>query len=240
MKTEKVLIVVPAYNEATNLGYVIEEIREKFPEYDYLVINDGSTDGTEHICKTEHYNMLNLCINLGIGGGVQAGYQYAIENGYDYVVQQDGDGQHNPEYIQLGIDEMKKQGADIAIGSRFLEKKGFQSSSIRRVGIKWLSLLVAFASGAKHKIKDVTSGYRIVNRKYASFYAEDYPMDYPEPEAIVSAAISGAKIIEFPVIMRERRSGKSSISLSKSFYYIIKVSLAIFLRRLSSNKEALK
>lgn len=238
MKKEKVLIVVPAYNEATNLGYVIEEIREKFPEYDYLVINDGSTDETEHLCKTEHYNMLNLCINLGIGGGVQAGYQYAIENGYDYVVQQDGDGQHNPEYIKLGIDEMKKQGADIAIGSRFLEKKGFQSSTIRRIGIRWLSLLVMLTSGAK--IKDVTSGYRIVNRKYATFYAKDYPMDYPEPEAIVTAALSGAKIIEFPVIMRERRSGKSSISLSKSVYYIIKVSLAIFLRRLSSNREALR
>lgn len=227
----KVLIIIPAYNEAGNIERVIDNIIKNYPMYDYIVVNDGSKDNTRDICKSRGYEYLNLCINLGIGGAVQTGYKYAKDKGYDVAVQIDGDGQHDISYLEKMLVYLEKKEADIVIGSRFLEKQGFQSSVARRTGIKILSGLIFLCTG--RRIKDVTSGFRAVNRKFIEIYAKNYPNDYPEPEAIVSAVMHGGIIKECPVVMRERENGSSSINFIKSVYYMIKVALAIVICRMS-------
>lgn len=234
----KTLIMIPAYNEAENIENVVNELQEKCPDYDYLVINDCSTDATESICRENNFNYVTHCCNLGIGGGIQCGYIYAMKNGYDYAIQLDGDGQHDPAYLPKLIEQLELNGADVAIGSRFVEKQGFQSSGMRRFGIKFLSTLIKLMCGAA--VKDVTSGFRAVNRKFIEIFAKDYADDYPEPEAIVSAKLRGAKIIEVPVMMRERAGGVSSISPLKSVYYMLKVSLSIIVYRITFNRGAKK
>ena len=227
----KVLIIVPAYNEQDNIEKVVRNLTEKCPEYDYLIVNDCSKDDTPEICDREKFNHIDLCCNLGIGGGVQSGYLYAYQNGYDYAVQIDGDGQHDPVYISEMIELLEKENADMAVGSRFITKEGFQSSGMRRFGINFLSGLIKLVSGAK--VKDVTSGFRVVNKKYIEFFSKEYADDYPEPEAIVAVTLSGGKVVEAPVVMYEREGGVSSISPFKSVYYMIKVTLAILIYRMN-------
>jgi len=227
----KTLLIIPAYNEADNITYVIDRIKEKCPGIDYLVVNDCSSDGTVNVLRSIGANYVDCPVNLGIGGAVQTGYRYAIENEYDIAIQVDGDGQHDVSYVPAMIKEIEKGNADIVIGSRFVDKEGFQSSYSRRMGIKILSIFIWMCTG--NTVKDVTSGFRAVNKRFISIFANDYPDDYPEPEAIVMGAINGGRILEYPVVMQERISGTSSINLRKSIYYMIKVSLAIFLRRLS-------
>ena len=227
----KVLIIVPAYNEAEAISKLIDNLEKNYAQYDYVIINDGSKDQTKKLCREKGYHVLNLPINLGIGGAVQTGYIYASENEYDIAVQIDGDGQHNPKYIEAMIKKMEEENADIVIGSRFITREGFQSSALRRTGINLLRTLIKICTGKR--INDVTSGYRIVNRRFIDIYADDYSRDYPEPEAIVTAVMWGGKIIETPVVMNERESGISSINVRKSFYYMIKVTLAIIVRRIS-------
>ena len=228
---KKILLIIPAYNEAENIEKVIDNIEYNFPEYDYVVINDGSTDNTISICKKRGYNFLDLPINLGIGGAVQTGYKYARDKGYDVAVQIDGDGQHDIAWLEKMLPYLENKKADVVIGSRFLEKEGFQSSFSRRMGIRILSGLIFLCTGCR--IKDVTSGFRAVNNHYINLYAENYPGDYPEPEAIVYAVMHGGRIKEVPVEMKEREKGKSSINFIKSIYYMIKVSLAIVICRIS-------
>lgn len=230
----KILVIIPAYNEAENIKKVVDDLIENYPQYDYLVINDCSTDKTEDICYINTYNYLSLPINLGIGGGVQAGYKFALAHGYDIAVQHDGDGQHDPAYIDKVVQPILNRKSDIVIGSRFIEKEGFQSSHARRAGIKFLSGLIRLFCGAK--VMDVTSGFRAVNKEYIQFYADEYPSDYPEPEAIVTAKLNGARIQEVPVVMRERENGTSSINLKRSIYYMVKVSIAIIVCRLTRHK----
>jgi glycosyltransferase involved in cell wall biosynthesis len=227
----RVLVIIPAYNEAANIKTVVENLIYNYPQYDYVVINDGSTDDTETICRQNGFNYISHPVNLGIGGGVQTGYLYAKRNNYDIAVQIDGDGQHDPKYIKNVIEPIEQGKADIVIGSRFLKRTGFQSSAARRLGIRFLSGLIRIFSGVR--IKDVTSGLRAVNRKIISFYAGNYAQDYPEPEAIVAGAMHGAKIQEVPVEMHERNAGKSSINPLRSFYYMLKVSLTILLFRIT-------
>lgn len=227
----KCLIIIPAYNEAGNIEKVINNLVQNYPQYDYIIINDGSTDATEKVCSREGYQVLHLPINMGIGGAVQTGYRYAQKNDYDIAVQIDGDGQHDVSFLENMLKLIETGEADIVIGSRFVQKEGFQSSQIRRVGIRFLSVLAGILTGVR--IRDITSGYRAVNRKFINIYADDYPADYPEPEAMVIAAVHGGVIKEYPVIMRERESGTSSITLKKSVYYMIKVTLAMLVRRLS-------
>lgn len=143
----KRLIIVPAYNEEANIERTIEDILEKSKQFDYIVINDCSTDHTKEICEKNHYNIINLPINLGIGGAVQTGYQYAIEQGYDMAVQVDGDGQHDPEFLERMADYLDKNQLDMVIGSRFIEKEGFQSSGLRRVGIRFFTRLIQILTG---------------------------------------------------------------------------------------------
>lgn len=229
----KVLIIIPAYNEEKNIKSVVDNLKKNYPQFDYVVINDCSVDNTKYILEEKNYNYIDLPVNLGIGGGVQTGYKYALQNGYDIAIQMDGDGQHDPRYFEEIVQLVQCGKADIAIGSRFITKEGFQSTRLRRIGIIFLSNLIKFVT--KRKIKDVTSGYRVVNKKFIEIYANEYAQDYPEPEAIVNGAMNDAKIIEYPVIMKEREGGESSISLIKSIYYMIKVSIAILIYRITFN-----
>lgn len=180
-------------------------------------------------CGKNRYSHINLPINLGIGGGMQTGYKYALRNDYDIAIQMDGDGQHIPGYIKDLLEPIINEEADLTVGSRFLNKEGFQSSRMRRVGISFLSGLIHLCCGVR--VKDVTSGFRVANRKTIKLFAQNYAQDYPEPESLVSCAVAGIRISEVPVVMKERNSGKSSITSLKSIYYMIKVSTAIILRR---------
>ena len=231
----KVLVIIPAYNEAESIVNVIKKLQKDCPETDYVVINDCSKDNTLEVLSTCGASYINLPLNLGIGGGVQTGYKYALQNGYDIAVQIDGDGQHDTSYLEKVIAPIKQGQADIVIGSRFIEKEGFQSSGMRRFGINLLSTLIRVCCGTK--VLDVTSGFRAVSKEYIKMYANEYPVDYPEPEAIVKASLNGARIVEMPVVMKERETGTSSISPMKSIYYMIKVSLAIIVCRLGNKRK---
>lgn len=227
----KILVIIPAFNEEANIERTVNSIRTAYPQADCLVINDCSQDSTKKKLEELGVKHVNLPVNLGIGGAVQTGYRYGLENGYDIAVQMDGDGQHDPAYLEKVIEPIRKNEADMVIGSRFITKEGFQSSAGRRAGIKILSGLICVC--CLIGIKDVTSGFRAVNRRFMRVFADDYPQDYPEPESIVAVAMHGGKIKEVPVVMQERTGGVSSISLRKSVYYMIKVSLAILICRIS-------
>ena len=227
----KKLIIIPAYNEAENLPKLISSINNLLPEFDYVIINDGSTDNTRKLCEQDGLNVVTLPINSGIGVAVQTGYKYALYNDYDIAIQIDGDGQHDVSYLRAIIAPLEKGEADVVIGSRFIECQGFQSSGARRMGIRLLSTFIWLCTGVK--VKDVTSGFRAVNKRFIQVFAEDYSKDYPEPEAIVTTKMYGGRIKEMPVVMKEREAGSSSITLWKSVYYMIKVTLAIFVKRLS-------
>lgn len=229
--TPRILIMIAAYNEEENIERVVDNLISNYPQYDYVIINDGSTDHTLEIIARRGYNYLCLPMNLGIGGAIQTGYRYAAENGYDIAIQMDGDGQHDPAYIKALTDPIAQGQADYTVGSRFINKEGFQSSGARRAGIKILSGLIHVLCWKK--VYDVTSGFRAVNRSLIEIYAKDYPDDYPEPKAIVDAVMRRCRIQEIPVIMKERMGGTSSINLRKSVYYMIKVSLDIVVCRLS-------
>lgn len=224
----KTLIIIPAYNEEENILATISGIKES-KEYDYVVINDGSTDNTLKICKDNNINVINLPLNLGIGGAVQTGYMYADMYGYCSAVQIDGDGQHNLDFLLDMKKVLVNENADMVIGSRYLTKDGFQSSVMRRAGIKWFTFLIKILTGKT--ITDPTSGYRLIGRSGIELFAQDYPKDYPEPETIVAMLCNKNKIVEMPVLMNERQGGKSSITALKPIYYMFKVSLSILLEK---------
>ncbi|MEG0050342.1 MAG: glycosyltransferase family 2 protein, partial [Clostridia bacterium] len=204
--------------------------------YDYLVVNDGSTDATLQLCQDHNINVLNLSENLGIGGAIQAGHKYAHDHNYAIDIQFDGDGQHDAAHIPSLIAAIE-QGADLAIGSRFLgEESGFRSSFMRRMGIRWLSFWIKLVS--HKKVTDPTSGFRACNQATIALFCRDYPTDYPEPESIVTALKHRLSVTEVPVVMHERQSGASSINALGSIYYMVKVSLAIAILGLSKQKEA--
>ncbi len=226
----KTLVIIPAYNEEESIRTTVCEVREKAPWADILVVNDCSTDATEERLIGLGVRHLILPVNLGIGGAVQAGYRYALANGYEATVQLDGDGQHDPAYLETLIDELEKGDADLVTGSRFITREGFISSGLRRFGIGFLNGLIRLLCGVR--VTDATSGFRAVSASLIALYAEEYPIDYPEPEAIVMARMHGARIKEIPVVMRERSGGRSSIRPLHTVYYMTKVSLAILLRRI--------
>lgn len=227
----KVLVIIPAFNEEEAINNTINCLKNSNTQVDYCIINDCSTDSTELVCKQNNLNYISLPSNLGIGGGVQTGYKYAFQNDYDIAIQMDGDGQHNPVYISDLIEPIEKGLADMVIGSRFIEKEGFQSTAARKVGINILKNLIFICCGVK--INDPTSGFRACNKKMIEFFARNYAQDYPEPEAIIAAKLHGFRLMEVPVVMSERQGGKSSINFFKSIYYMIKVSLAIIISRFS-------
>ena len=228
---KKCIILIAAYNESESIEKVVDDLFKNHPDFDYVVINDGSTDNTAEILERRGYNYIDLSQNLGIGGAIQTGYKYALENDYDIAIQLDGDGQHDSAYLNDLVKPIIEDKADYVIGSRFLEKEGFQSSAMRRLGIRFLSLLIGVL--CFKKVYDVTSGFRAVNRDCIRDFAGYYPSDYPEPEAIVDAAMRRRRILEIPVVMKERMGGKSSINLIRSVYYMLKVSLDIVICRIS-------
>ena len=230
----RVLMIIPAYNEEESIFDTVSSIlnyRKKVDfDLDYVVINDGSTDKTKQILEDNHFNAVHLVMNLGIGGAVQTGYKYAYQHNYDVAVQVDDDGQHDPEFLNLMADYLMDKQLDMVIGSRFIEKQGFQSSKARRVGIIFFSKLIKLLTGKR--ITDPTSGLRMVGRNVMALFAVDYPRDYPEPESVVAVLRRNMKVEEIPVIMHERMGGVSSISLKKSVYYMVKVTLAILIERI--------
>ena len=226
----KKLIIIPAYNESANIEKTVEAIKKEASEFDYVIINDCSTDNTREICEKNQYNIVNLPINLGIGGAVQTGYRYGYEEGYDVAVQVDGDGQHDPRFLNEMAEYLESHNLDMVIGSRFINKEGFQSSGARRLGIKYFTVLIYLMTGKK--ITDPTSGLRMANRDVMKLFAYDYPIDYPEPESVVAILRQKKMVEEIPVIMKAREGGVSSISPKKSVYYMIKVTLAILIERI--------
>ncbi len=230
----KVLVIIPAYNEALNIVNTVETLTSTCPWVDYVIINDCSRDNTEEICSEHGYNYISLPINLGIGGGMQTGYRYAVTKGYDVAIQFDGDGQHNAEYIKDLVEPIEKGEADLVIGSRFINKEGFQTSFMRRLGINVLGATLRICGHVK--ITDATSGFRAASKDVIEFFSHHYAQDYPEPESIIAARVSGFKVKEVPVVMNERTAGVSSINTFKSIYYMIKVTLAIVIYRLAGKK----
>lgn len=227
---KKVLLIIPAYNEEKNIKATVDNVLSHSPgtayQLDYIVVNDGSRDGTKELCRREGIRCLSLVQNLGIGGAVQTGYLYAQQNGYDIAVQFDGDGQHDIASLDALVAPVLNEEADFTVGSRFIDgTSDFRSTFMRRLGIRYLSLLIRIVSGGK--IKDPTSGYRAAGRKAIAFLSSNYPADYPEPESIVVLLKKGFRLREVQVNMFERASGKSSINFWKSIYYMFKVSLAI-------------
>lgn len=225
----KSLVIIPAYNESDSIAWTVNQLKKDAPDFDYLVINDCSTDNTLEICRENGFPVLNLPVNLGIGGAVQTGYMYASVFGYDICVQLDGDGQHDAGFLNEMRDMLTDEGLDMVIGSRFIEKKGFQSTGARRTGIKYISRLLKRTTGVY--ISDPTSGMRMINRRTIELFAKNYPREYPEPESLAMIIRNGYKVGEKAVVMRCRQGGKSSISPLKSVYYMIRVSISIIMEK---------
>ncbi|MEA2366599.1 MAG: hypothetical protein QOE69_1165 [Thermoleophilaceae bacterium] len=222
------LAVVPAYNESATILDVLRRMREEAPDYDVLVVDDGSTDRTAELAESAGAEVLRLPFNLGIGGAVQAGFVFASENGYDYMVQVDGDGQHDPaELARLTAAMDGDRTLDMVCGSRFLEQSDYRAPVTRRTGIHIFAFLLSRISG--ERITDPTSGFRLYNKRAISLFARDYPHDYPEVEAVLMVHFHQLEMKEVPVRMFQRGGGVSSISSGKSIYYMVKVLLAIFI-----------
>ncbi|MFN4233817.1 MAG: glycosyltransferase family 2 protein [Bacteroidia bacterium] len=236
----RIAIIIPAYNEEQTIKKVVESVHNVAEKYQLslipVVVNDCSIDKTGEIINKLNCVALHLPINLGIGGAVQAGMKYALQNNFEYAVQMDGDGQHPAEELIKLIEKCNQENADVVIGSRFISGEGFQSTFLRRVGIGFFSNLIHFLSG--YKIADTTSGYRLFNKKALALINEYYPDEYPEPEAIIYFSKNNLKVVETPVTMKERQGGVSSIGVYASVYYMLKVSLALIFTyiRLYKNK----
>lgn len=227
---KSIAVIIPAYNEEYSIKQVVKQLVELPMPDDYrveiVVVNDCSSDNTKLICEKLDCVLLNLPSNLGIGGAVQTGFIYAYNNDFDFAVQVDGDGQHPADQLIKFIDKTKQTDADVIIGSRYIEKEGFQSSLQRRLGIGLLNFWIKLLTGIR--VTDCTSGYRMLNRKSLKIVRDLYPDDYPEPESLIVFYRNKLKTIEIPVIMKPREKGKSSINFFSSVFYMIKVSLAIF------------
>lgn len=231
---EKILLIIPAYNEEENILRVVTDVKEFIEKYkdqyklSYIVINDGSKDSTLIICRDNNIKCISLEKNLGIGGAVQTGYMYAKKMNFDIAVQYDGDGQHNLEYLYDLVEPIISREADFTIGSRFLDEKSyFKSTALRRLGIKILSTISKIFSNSN--IKDVTSGFRAANKEIIELFSKNYPSDYPEPESLVYLSKKGFTLKEVPVEMFKRSAGVSSIKAINSVYYMLKVSIAIII-----------
>jgi len=227
MRTDnKILIIVPAYNEARAVGNVIDKIQRCLPHADVLVVNDGSSDSTSATSQQAGAMVLDLPYNMGIGAAMQTGYKFAHRMGYDIAVQCDGDGQHHPSQIKTLVEALINSDADMVLGSRYLSSRKFKSSVPRRLGMLVFSNVLSLIAG--QKLTDTTSGFRVVNKEVIESFSLYYPDDYPEPEALVILHKEGFTIKEMPVSMSSRRNGSSSITAWKSTYYAFKVLLAIF------------
>jgi glycosyltransferase involved in cell wall biosynthesis len=221
----KTLVLIPALNEEASIATVIGRVRERAPWADIVVINDGSTDDTGRIAEEAGAIVLHMPHNVGIGASVQTGYMFADAGGYEVVIRNDGDGQHAARDVPAMLQTLSESDADVVIGSRYIEDRGYSSTFMRRLGSLILARLISSIIG--QRITDPTSGFMACNRRAIHLCAQIYPHDYPEPEAIVILHRAGLKLREIPVVMRPRMAGQSSITLFKSVYYMVKVILAI-------------
>jgi glycosyltransferase involved in cell wall biosynthesis len=221
------LAIVPAYKEGAMIGKVIEEIRVADPELEIVVVDDGSPDDTALAASRAGAPVIRLPYNLGIGGAMQTGYRYALERGFDLAVQIDGDGQHDPQDFFRLIAPIVERRADLVIGTRFTGEKFYLGTFTRRIGIRYFARVVSII--IRQRVTDTTSGFRAVNRRGIRLFAADYPHDYPEVESTVLAAKHHLRIAEVPVAMRTRIAGHSSITIVRSIYYMVKVSLSLFI-----------
>lgn len=235
---KKVLIIIPAFNEEKNILNVYNSIiKYEKGKYDVIVINDGSKDNTYKVCLENKIPVINLIHNLGIGGAVQTGYKYALENDYDIAVQFDGDGQHNIEYVKDIIEPILNNDAALVIGSRFVSKnkEGYTSTWARLIGIRIISFFIKLFT--RKKIYDPTSGFRACNKELIKHFSANYPIEYPEPVSTVEIIKAGIDTYEVPVVMNKREEGKSSIRSWKKLYYMINVILSMFVVWLRGNKK---
>lgn len=236
----KALIIIPAYNEEKNILKSFNKIKKVSnlgKNVDIMVINDGSTDDTKNILEKNNIPHINLINNLGIGGAVQTGYKYAYENNYDIAIQFDGDGQHDANYIKNIIEPLKDKKADMVIGSRFIDSSSsdFKSTKTRRLGINIISFFIKFLT--KKKIYDTTSGFRAINKDLIKLFANDYPVEYPEPVSTTKILKTGYKVLEIPVSMNERKHGISSINQWKNIYYMVNVIISIIVIGIGGTKK---
>lgn len=240
-KEDKVLLIIPSYNEEDNvlINYkkIVDYNKKNNTNYDAIVINDGSKDKTEEICKKNNIPHISLIHNLGIGGAVQTGYKYAYENDYDIAIQFDGDGQHDVRYVKNIIKPILDGQANMVIGSRFIDKStsDFKSSRARRIGIKVISFFIKIVTGTK--IYDTTSGFRAVDKEIIKLFSNNYPVEYPEPVSTTEILRMGYKIEEVAVSMNERENGVSSIKTWKNIYYMVNVVLSIIIIGLGVKKK---
>ena len=219
----KCLVIIPAYNEEENIVRVVENLKNNYPMYDYIVINDGSSDSTAKICRKNGYELVDLPVNLGLAGAFQTGLKYAYRNGYDYAIQFDADGQHRPEFIGPMLDKIQ-EGYDIVIGSRFVTEK--KPHSLRMLGSNLISMAMKLTTG--RRVKDPTSGMRMFNKKMIAEFALN--MNYgPEPDTVSYLLKQGATIAEVQVEMDERIAGESYLNLTKSIMYMLRMLLSILL-----------
>jgi glycosyltransferase involved in cell wall biosynthesis len=235
---DKLLAIVPAYNEAGAIASTVEDLKRHAPEFDVLVVDDGSTDVTAELARDAGARVLQLPFNLGIGGAVQAGYVWAREHDYDVAVQCDGDGQHDARSLHELLHTLRTSpGINMVTGSRFLEPTadGYRSSGTRRLGIRLFGAVLSKVTG--RPVTDPTSGLRMCDRQGIELFARDYPHDYPEVEAVLMVHAHDLNATEVPVTMRPRTSGVSSINAGRSMYYMIKVMLALFVGLLRSRPD---
>lgn len=228
----KTLIIIPAYNESENIVSVVENLKNNYSQYDYVVVNDGSKDNTTKICKMGGYNLIDLPINLGLAGAFQTGMKYAFYNDYDYAIQYDGDGQHNPQYIEGMVSLAEEKRLDVVIGSRFVTEK--KPHSLRMIGNSLIELCIFITTGKK--IHDSTSGMRLYNKRMIKKMANT--MNYgPEPDTIAYLLRCGAKVDEYQVHMNERVAGESYLNITRSIKYMAHMCSSILIVQWFRKKE---
>lgn len=229
MEQDKILIVVPSYREEKNILHVIEGLREHVPDFDVLIIDDGSKDGTYEIAINNGVKTLKHPFNMGYGVTIQTGYKYGVQHGYDIVVQFDGDGQHDPKYIRPLIEALKESRADVVIGSRFLKGGGYDAPFIRKTGIKFFSRIASYITN--QKFTDSTSGFQALNKRVFTFFSkmDNFPYDYPDADAIITLCFAGFTVREIPVLMHDRMEGKSMTSGFRTLLYVTKMLISIFI-----------
>jgi glycosyltransferase involved in cell wall biosynthesis len=232
----KALIIVPAYNEQDSLPRTISELRFNAPSFDIVIVNDGSTDNTSQVAKQIGEKVIDLPFNLGIGGAVQTGFKYALQSGYDIVVQVDADGQHDACSLSSMIEPIISGKADIVVGSRYLGDNLLKMSPVRNLGIKYFSWLTSRLIG--QKITDCSSGYRVFNRKTMHFFSDNYPVDFPDAEALILAHQHNLKILEVPAQFKKRLKGKSSLHVFRFLFYPIKETLSILMLAIERKVES--
>jgi len=236
----RVIAIVPAYNEAGAIGGVVDAIHALDGSFDVVVVDDASTDATAAVARAHGAEVLRLPINLGIGGAVQTGFRAALAGGYERAVRLDGDGQHDPAELPRLLEPLERDEADVVTGSRFVDGDGhYRPPLARRIGITWFARLVSAVT--RTRVTDTTSGFQALNRRAIALFAEDYPADYPEVEATVLVLRHRLRLVEVPVRMREREHGSSSITFVRSIYYMLKVTLALFVamaRKLTPSDQA--